>query len=73
MSNFLGKRDNRVCFEKSWREGLNLRPAVYETAALPTELRQQEIYQSIQNEKSPRKRRTLYYKIENKHNRQEKF
>jgi hypothetical protein len=26
--------------EKSWREELNLRPALYESAALPTELRQ---------------------------------
>ena len=26
----------------SWRQGSNLRPAVYKTAALPTELRQRQ-------------------------------
>ncbi len=33
----------------SWRAGLNRGPAVYETAALPTELRQQNFEQSNKN------------------------
>ena len=38
----LEKSDKDVGTAWSWRQGSNLRPAVYKTAALPTELRQLE-------------------------------